>query len=79
MMKYRGKILFAINIEHPDFDYVEGLEEDKVYYFTDVYTFDNDHTEESIIAYIKRDLALVAGGGYNTDYIDIVGFEIKRV
>ena len=79
MMKYRGKILFTIDIEHPDFDYVEGWEEDKVYYFIDVYTFNNELTEESIIDFIKYDLMLVAGGGYNTDHIHNVKFEIEKI
>lgn len=79
MLKYHGKIQFKIGLDHPDFMYVGEWEEDKVFYFEDTYSFEDDCTEESIHNYMKRDMALVAGGGYNTDNIDIVGFEIKRV
>lgn len=78
-MKYRGKISFTIDREHPDFKYAEDWTVDKIYTFEDVYTFDNDHMEESIVAYIKRDLRLVAGGGYNAEHIHNVTFEIERV
>lgn len=78
-MKYRGKISFTIDRVHPDFKYVEDWTAGKIYTFEDVYTFDNDHTEESIVAYIKRDLSLVAGGGYNAEHIHNAIFEIERV
>ena len=47
--------------------------------FDDTYTFDDSYTEEECINYIKRDLKLVAGGGYNSDHIHNVTFEIERV
>lgn len=79
MKKYHGKILHTIEENHPDIKYVEGWTKDKVFTFEDTYTFEDDCTEESIIQFIKRDLMLVAGGGYNTDHIGIVSFEIEKV
>ena len=77
-MKYHGKISFTIDKSHPDIKYVTDWEEDKVFTLDDVYTFDDSYTEEEIIPYIKRDLSLVAGGGYNTDHISNVTFEIGK-
>ena len=50
--------------------------EDKMLSFDDTYTFDDNYTQEDCINYIKRDLKLVAGGGYNSDHIHNVTFEI---
>lgn len=77
-MKYHGKISFTIDKGHPDIKYVNDWTEDKILTFTDTYTFNDDYTEESIVQYIKRDLSLVAGGGYNTDHIHNVTFEIEK-
>lgn len=77
-MKYHGKISFTIDKGHPDIKYVNDWTEDKILTFADTYTFNDDYTEESIIQYIKRDLSLVAGGGYNTDHIHNVTFEIEK-
>lgn len=77
-MKYHGKISFTIDKGHPDIKYVTDWEEDKVFTLDDVYTFNDDYTDEEIIPYIKRDLSLVAGGGYNTDHISNVTFEIEK-
>ena len=78
-MKYYGKINFTMDKEHSDIQYVEDWAEDKVFTFEDVYTFNNDYEEEHIVAYIKGDLKLVAGGGYNTDHIHNITFEIKKI
>lgn len=77
-MKYHGKISFTIDKEHPDIKYVPDWTEDKVLTFEDEYTFDDDYTEETAIAYIKNDLSFVAGGGYSIDHIHNVVFEIVR-
>ena len=77
-MKYHGKISFTIDKEHPDIKYVKDWTEDKVLTIEDTYTFDGDYSKENIIAYIKNDLSLVAGGGYNTDHIHNIVFEIEK-
>lgn len=78
-MKYHGKIFFTMDKSHPDIKYVEDWAENKVYDFDDVYTFNGEYEVEEVVAYIKNDLRLVAGGGYNADHIHNVKFEINRV
>lgn len=79
MKTYRGKITYTIDKQHPDIQYVKDWREDKVFTFEDVYTFTTeDITTEQIKSYIKSDLKLVAGGGYDTEHIHNVKFEIKK-
>lgn len=78
-MKYYGKINCTIDKNHPDVQYIEDWTENKVLSFNDTYTFADCYTEEDCINYIKRDLRLVAGGGYNSDHIHNVEFDIKRI
>ena len=83
MKKYHGKIIYTIDGKHPDIKYVEDYTEEKIFTCEDVYTFDESYfeweEESNIKSYIKRDLMLVAGGGYNTEHIHNVKFEINRV
>ena len=84
MKKYHGKITYTIDKDHPDIKYVEDYTEEKIFTFEDTYSFDESRNlewqeESNIKAYIKRDLKLVAGGGYNTDHIHNIKFEINRV
>lgn len=79
-MKYYGKITYEIDEFHPDVNYwYKG----KVLEYEDTYEFDErlyspeDH--KMFVNYIKKDLKLVAGGGYNTDHIHNVKFEIRKV
>ena len=80
-MKYYAKINFTIDKDHPDIQCVKDWTKLKRFEFEDTYTFDDRYgfTEDDCINYIKRDLKLVAGGGYNWDYIHNVTFEIKEV
>lgn len=78
-MKYYGKINCTIDTDHPDVQYVKDWTENKMLSFDDTYTFDDSYTEDDCINYIKRDLKLVAGGGYNSDHIHNVTFEIERM
>jgi hypothetical protein len=77
-MKYKGTISYRITEDHPDRKYFKG-DISKRLTFSDVYTVKEDISRESIVAYIKADLALVAGGGYDTDHIRDVRFTIKEV
>ena len=52
--------------------------EDTVMDFADYYEFSMDYTMDEIESHIKHDLMLVAGGGYNTDHIHNVNFEIRQ-
>lgn len=64
---YKAKITYCINPErHPDFKYLTDWFIGRVYSYEDTYTFADYYDEEDIREYIKRDLSLVAGGGYDT-------------
>ena len=82
-MKYNAKIYYTMNENHSDLDYVKDWTEDKEFVFSDTYTFNDeiygDEDDEMILNYIKRDLRLVAGGGYNSEHIHNVRFDIKRI
>lgn len=78
-MKYYGQIAYTMDKNHPDIKYAEDWTAEKIYTFEDIYTFNNDCSKEDIIAHIKSDLKLVAGGGYNSKHIHNIKFNIKRV
>lgn len=77
-MKYHGKITYTVDEKHPDIEYIEEPK-NRPFTFEDTYTFHDDCTKEEIESYIKRDLRLVAGGGYNSDHIHNVTFDIERI
>lgn len=77
--KYNAKIMYIMDENHPDKKYVKDWTKEKELTFQDVYTFTEDYEKEDMINYIKNDLKLVAGGGYNTDHIHNVKFEIKKI
>ena len=79
MAKYHGKIIYTIDKAHPDIKYVAGYTEKEVFTYEDIYTFNEDYSKNFVAEYIKRDLMLVAGGGYNTDHIHNVKFELKKL
>ena len=77
-MKINAKIKYKVKPTHPDLgDLPEHLWKNKVFTYDDEYTFDDDDWgEEDAKAYIRRDLALVAGGGYNAKHIYDVEYEM---
>ena len=76
--RFHGEITFTMDKGHPDVRCVENWTEDKIMKFADYYEFSADYTKDEIESYIKHDLMLVAGGGYNTDHIHNVNFEIRQ-
>jgi len=80
-MKYRyyGKISYTMDEQHPDIKYDKDWFKCKEYTFEDTYFFPDSYEMEEIKSHIKHDLMLVAGGGYNTDHIHDVRFEIKQL
>lgn len=78
-MKIHGKIIYTIDAEHPDIKYMPDWSESKILTFEDTYTFDNCYTFDDVEGCVKNDLSLVAGGGYNSEHIHNVKFEIARV
>ena len=77
-MRYKGTISYRITEDHPDRKYLKGSISERLT-FSDTYTIKKDMSRESIVNHIKNDLALVAGGGYNTDHIRDVRFTIEEV
>lgn len=78
-VKIKATIYYMIDTEHSDYQHYkepEGLHE-----FSDIYTIDTDKfvSMDDVENYIKHDLALVAGGGYNTKHINNVTFNLKFV
>lgn len=80
-MKINAVIKYKIKENHPDLKYVEGWNRDKVFEFEDTYNIDPDSFwgEDHINSYIRHDMELVAGGGYDTDTIEVVSYKTKRV
>ena len=78
-MKIHGKITYTVDAAHPDIKYIKGWSENKILNFEDIYTFDDCYTFEDVENYVKSDLSLIAGGGYNSEHIHNVIFEIVRV
>lgn len=80
MSNYLAKIKYKIKKTHPDIDCVPDWTPEKIYEFEDVYIFQEGWYEPDYEKdYIKHDLRLVAGGGYKTDGIADVKFEIKKI
>ena len=77
-MKYKGTISYRITENHPDRKYFKGDISERLT-FSDVYTFKENTPKELVLYYIKNDLALVAGGGYDSDHIRDVRFTIEEV
>lgn len=72
MVKYSATIQYDAKNNHPDAPGATGLE------YSDVYAIDPNYFygSEDINDYIKHDLALVAGGGYETNTIKNVRYTI---
>jgi hypothetical protein len=76
-MKYEGTIVYMIAPGHPDRKYVKDIS--KAFSYTDTFTFDKEFPREVVEDYIRRELALVAGGGYHTEHIYNVSVTIKKI
>ena len=73
--KFKAKIAYTTDKNHPDTDKEVRLDYEDAYIIDDRCFNGND----DIMEYIKEDMALVAGGGYNTSHIHDVKFEIREV
>ena len=81
-MEIYAKITYTIDDGHPDIQYIKDWSADKIYTFEDTYIFDERYGytfNDDVKLYIKNDLRLIAGGGYNSKHIHNVKFEIARV
>lgn len=73
-MRYKAKIIYRIRKNHPDLKYIDNWNKNKFYEIEDIYMFDDNWRKEDCFYYIKKDLQLIAGDGYISDYI----FDIKE-
>ena len=77
-MKIEATIYFKMLPTHPDYGCVENPTEEMS--ITDTYDFDEDiysfHDAKNLI---RRDLGLVAGGGYNSKHVTETHFNFKRI
>lgn len=66
-----AKIEYTVDGGHPDWNYLSDKQRTGVNEFSDTYTIDTECWSgiDAVKEYIRNDLALVAGGGYNTDHI----------
>ena len=79
MMTIKAKIIYKIKKTHPDIEYIKDWKPRKIYTLSDTYRIDPDAFwgRDAIFSFIKEDLRLVAGGGYNSDHIYDVSFDFS--
>lgn len=73
----KATINYTVDGAHPD---IKGIRNPKApQHFTDLYTVDTDYfySLDELYSYIRRDLAIIAGGGYNADHIHNVTYSFK--
>lgn len=85
MIDMYGRIEYKISKNHPDVAACSGWTPETVFAYEDVYRFPDSLIDDMqqaagpyMAAVIKRDLALVAGGGYNSDHITDVKYTIHK-
>lgn len=77
---FKATICYDVDKSHPDIRYID--DPDKWQEISDRYRFSYlewGDDVEGMIAYMKNDLALIAGGGYNTDHIHKVTYKIVKI
>jgi hypothetical protein len=80
IMKWQAKIEYTMDKDHPDVNHVVGgWYRGKKFTYYDEYKFESGYTEDYMKEYMKKDLKLVAGGGYNTSHIHNVKFQFIKV
>lgn len=80
-MDFRAKITYTIDKDHPDYNCCPLDERDGILEYSDLYIMEEDYFNgyEEMIEYIINDLLMIAGGGYNSDHVHHVKFEIEEV
>lgn len=81
-MIIKAKLTYTIKPTHPDFQYLtENWSPEKRFTDEDTYHINPNlfYGDEDIEDFIKEDMLLVAGGGYNWNGIDNIEFEMKEI
>ena len=70
-------IYYMVDNNHPDIKYIKNPAE--VQSFTDCYNIDLNefYDKDDYMSYIKNDLRIIAGGGYDTNHIHNVSFKFS--
>ena len=70
-------IYYMVDNNHPDIEYIKQPSE--IQSFTDCYYIDTDAfcDKDDYMSYIKNDLRIIAGGGYDTKHIHNVSFKFS--
>ena len=82
MTKYHfyAEITYTIDKNHPDMGCIADWAKDKVFKYDDEYYLDSEfYTKNDAKEYIKRDLSIIAGGGYNSKHIHNKKFRIFEI
>ena len=81
MLQLDITIRYRIKKSHPDYNCLNEPTKRERLRYHDVYTFRylEKGDEEEAVAYAKRDLALVASGGFSTTHIYNVGYTYRFI
>lgn len=79
--KFNAQIIYKMKPTHPNYNDLPTGQwfRNRVLTYEDEYSIHLDVDDEAIMRYIKSDLKIVAGGGYNADHIDVVDFLIEEI
>lgn len=78
-VRFYGKIEYTMDDKHPDIGCVSDKSPEVLWSYEDIYNIDDIYDDEDMVRYIKNDLALIAGGGYDTEHIHNVRYDIHRI
>ena len=75
-------IEYDFDKDHPDVDYMSKEQQESLHgSFEDIYRFDPNWYDlddpDSMFAYAKHDMLIVAGGGYNNDHVTLTDASYK--
>ena len=77
---YYAEITYTIDKNHPDIGCIADWTNDKIFKYDDEYYLDSEfYTKSDAKEYIKRDLSIIAGGGYNSKHVHNKKFRIFEI
>lgn len=77
---YYAEITYTIDKNHPDVGCMADWTKDKIFKYDDEYYFNPEiYTKSDAKEYIKRDLSIIAGGGYNSKHVHNKKFRIFEI
>ena len=77
MSKFKAVLKYKVKETHPDIKYIKDSTE--VLTYDDIYTFEENYSKNDVAGYIKNDLSIIAGGGYDDKHINILSFNIEKI